>query len=98
MRKAAELTIQSGYSHFRFSEAQVSQGSQFAGVYSSASANAYGNTFGNGAFVNASATGFSTPIYRPTADVGVTVYMFHANEPGAKSAFNAAEILQKYNQ
>lgn len=98
MRRAAELTIQNGYSHFRFDQAQVSQGAQFVGVYSAASGSAYGNTFGNSTIVNSNATGFSTPIYRPTADVGVTVYMFHADEPGAKGAFDAAEVLRKYSQ
>jgi hypothetical protein len=28
--------------------------------------------------------------------VGVTVIMFHADEPGAKGAFDAAEVLKKY--
>lgn len=95
MRRAAELTLQSGYSHFRFEQAQVSQGSQLSGVYSSASGNAYGTAYGNNAYVNANASGVSTPIYRPTADVGVTVIMFHADEPGAKGAFDATEVLKR---
>jgi hypothetical protein len=28
--------------------------------------------------------------------VAVTVVMFHADEPGAKDAFDAAEVLKKY--
>jgi len=43
-------------------------------------------------------SGFLMPIYRPTTDVGVTVVMLHANEPGAKGAFDAAEVLKKYSQ
>jgi hypothetical protein len=30
-------------------------------------------------------SGFSTPIYASTAEVGVTVIMFHAKDPGAKA-------------
>lgn len=37
MRRAAELTLQNGYSHFRLEQAQVSQGSELAGVDSSGS-------------------------------------------------------------
>jgi len=51
-----------------------------------------------GGSVNNVWTGTSTPIMARTADVGVTVTMFHANEPGAKAAFNAAEVLKKYSQ
>lgn len=97
MKRAAELTLQNGYSHFRFEQAQVAQGSQLSGVYSSASGNAYGSAVGNTAYVNANASGFSTPIYRPTADVGVTVVMFRADEPAAKGAFDAAEVLKRAN-
>jgi hypothetical protein len=39
---------------------------------------------------------FATPIYHQTADVAVTVVMFHANDFGAKGAFNAADVLKKY--
>jgi len=97
MHRAAELTLQSGYSHFRFAQAQVSQGTQLAGVSSSASGNAYGNTFGNSTYVSGYAQGFSTPIYAPTSDVGLTVIMFHAGDSGAKGAFNAREILARAN-
>jgi hypothetical protein len=44
MRRAAELTIQNGYSHFRLDQASVQQGTQLAGVYSSGSASAIGTT------------------------------------------------------
>src|SRR5208282_4870918 len=75
MRRAAELTLQNGYTHFRLEQAQMSQGSQFAGVYSSGTGNAFATGYGNAAFVSGYSSGFSTPIYRPTADVGVTVVM-----------------------
>jgi len=91
MRRAAELTLQNGYTHFRFDQATVQQGSQLSGVYTSANATAFGNP--NFASINGSA--MSSPFYRPTANIGVTVYMFHANEPSAKGAFDAAEVLKR---
>ena len=98
MRRAAELTLQSGYSHFRIENAQMSQGTQFAGVYSSGTGSAFATGYGNAAFASGYSSGFSTPIYRPTADVGVTVVMFHAGEAGAKGAFDAKAVLAKYSQ
>lgn len=103
LRRAAELTLQNGYSHFRLEQADLSQGSQVAGVYSQSQGMASGqyNGMATGNFYtgNASAIysggGFARPIYRPTASVGVTVIMFHADEPGAKGAFDAAEVLQR---
>ncbi len=49
-------------------------------------------------FSRAYGSGFSTPMYAPTSEIGVTVVMFRANEPGAKGAFNAAEVLKKYGE
>ena len=103
MRRAAELTLQSGYSHFRLDQAELSQGSQLAGVYGqsrgTASGQATGMATGNLYTGNATATysgsSFATPIYRRTANVGVTVIMFHDDEPGAKGAFDAAEVLRR---
>jgi hypothetical protein len=94
MRRAAELTLQNGYSHFRSEQAQVAQGSELAGVYSSGSASVYGNASG----ANAYGSGFSTPIMKPTASIGVTVVMFHADEAGAEGAFDAKAVLAKYSQ
>jgi hypothetical protein len=91
MRRAAELTLQNGYSYFRLDQAQTAQGSELAGVYSSGSASVYGNAFGATAY----GSGFSTPIMAPTANVGVTVIMFHTNEAGA---FDAKTVLAKYSQ
>lgn len=50
---------------------------------------------GNTAYGNYSGTTISTPMYAPTADIGVTVVMFHADEPGAQGAFDAAEVMKK---
>jgi hypothetical protein len=98
MRRAAELTLQNGYTHFRLEQAQMSQGSQFAGTSTYNTGSAIATGYGNSAFVSGSSSGFSTPIYARTADVGVTVIMFHGNEAGAKGAFNAAEVLKRYSQ
>jgi hypothetical protein len=98
MRRAAELTLQNGYSYFRLEQASVSQGTQLAGVNNYSTGSAYATGFGNSAVATGYSSGFSTPIYARTADVGVTVVMFHADEPGAKDAFDAAEVLKKYSQ
>ena len=81
LKRAAELSLQKGYTHFRLGQANVSQGSVLAGVYSSAESTSYGSAtatgFGNMAFVNgtsrSSGFGMATPLYAPTASVGVTV-------------------------
>jgi hypothetical protein len=54
-------------------------GSQFAGMNST--------VIGNGIY--------STPVYAPTVNIGVTVIMFHANDAGAKGAFDGAELVAK---
>lgn len=103
MRRAAELTLQRGYSHFRFEQAELSQGSQLAGVYGQSQGMASGqargmmtgNLYSGTGTVSYSGSGFATPIYRRTANVGVTVIMFHADEPGAKGAFDATEVLRR---
>ncbi len=104
MKRAAELTIQNGYSHFRLDQAQISQGRELGGVYTSGRSTGYvsatGSRVGNNVYVSgtgvSSGYSMSTPIYRPTSELGVTVYMFHANEPGAQGAFDAKEVLAQY--
>ena len=54
--------------------------------------------FGSSAVATGYSNGISTPMYRRTADVDVTVVMFHADEPGAKDAFDAAAVLKQYPQ
>ena len=104
MRRAAQITLENGYTHFRFDQAQVAQGRELSGVYTSGSAtmvgSASGTRIGTTVYANGSgvASGYatSTPIYKPTSSVGVTVYMFHPNEPGATNAFDAQQVLAKY--
>lgn len=98
MQRAAEITLKNGFDYFRLDQAQLSQGSQLAGIYSTSSGTGFANSYGGFTTINGSSTGFSTPIMAPTAEVGVTVIMFHRGEPGAKDAFNAHEVLAKYGK
>jgi hypothetical protein len=54
MRRAAELTLQNGYTHFKLEDAQLSHGSQFAGAYSYGTGSAVATGFGSVAY----ATGY----------------------------------------
>jgi len=95
MRRAAELTLQNGYSHFRLDQVGMGQGSEVSGVYSSQTGNASAYAMGNTVYANGTSSGFATPIRRPTASVGVTVIMFHADDAGAQGAFDAAQVLRE---
>ncbi|ASS55268.1 MULTISPECIES: hypothetical protein [Rhizobium] len=95
MKKAAEATIRRGYTHFRLEQAQTASGSRFVGMNTYGSGTAQASVYGNTAYGTYSGSSFSTPMYAPTASIGVTVIMFHANEAGAKGAFDAAEVLKK---
>ncbi|AYG73606.1 hypothetical protein [Rhizobium sp. CCGE532] len=95
MKKAAEATIKRGYEYFRLEQAQTASGSRFVGMNTYGSGMAQASVYGNTAYGTYSGSSFSTPMYAPTAQIGVTVIMFHANEAGAKGAFNAGEVLKK---
>lgn len=88
MRTAAKETIDRGYTHFRFADANLGQGEVYAG--------SIGNVSGSYGQGNYNAWGSSTAINAPVTNAAVTVIMFKANEPGAKGAFNAQEIYLKY--
>lgn len=95
MKKAAEATIRRGYTHFRLEQAQTSQGSRLVGVNTQSSGFGQVNAYGNTAYGNYSGSSFSSPVYAPTAQIGVTVIMFRADEAGARGAFDAADVLKK---
>ena len=113
MRAAAKATLDRGYSHFKFTDASLQQGSVVAGTIGSSSTNVVGNSTttvnGNygGGFMNANAAtagsatattfGSSSVIHAPTAGAAATVVMFHANEPGAQGAFDAEQVLKQYS-
>ncbi|MBX8803475.1 hypothetical protein HBA92_22495, partial [Ochrobactrum sp. MR28] len=73
----------------------TSQGRQLAGISTSGSGSYSGTAYGNNVYGSYNSSGFATPIYAPTANVGVTVIMFKANEAGAKGAWNAAQVIKK---
>ncbi|MDW9459367.1 hypothetical protein GOA57_05255 [Sinorhizobium meliloti] len=95
MKKAAEATLRRGYTHFRVEQAQTASGSRFVGMNTYGSGTAQASVYGNTAYGSYSGSSFSTPMYAPTAQIGVTVVMFHANEAGARGAFDAADVLAK---
>lgn len=113
MRAAAKATLERGYSHFRFAGASLQQGSVVAGTIGSSSTNVvgsattnYSGTYGGGSLnansvtfgsANATTYGSTSVIHAPTAGAAVTVVMFHANEPGAQGAFDAAQVLKQYS-
>ncbi len=92
LQRAAQVTVRNGYEFFRLEQPQMGQGSQYVGSSSFGSATVSGNAFGATAY----GSSFSTPMYAPTSEIGVTVVMFHPVEAGAKGAFDAAEVLKKY--
>jgi hypothetical protein len=98
MRAAAKATLDRGYTHFKFAEAGLRQGSEVAGVVGNSNTNfngSYGQGYVNG---NASTFGSASVVRAPTASAAATVIMFHANEPGAKGAFDAEQVLRQYSQ
>jgi len=95
MQKAAEATLRRGYTHFRLDQAQTASGSQFVGMNTYGSGTAQASVYGNNAYGSYSGSSFSTPMYAPTRQIGVTVIMFRANEAGARGAFDADDVLAK---
>lgn len=98
MKKAAEATLKRGYTHFRLEQAQTSHGSRLAGISTHNSGAANATMYGNTAYGSYSGSGFATPVYAPTASVGVTVVMFKPGEAGAQGAFDAAEVVKKHGK
>jgi hypothetical protein len=92
MLRAAQVTLQNGYSHFRLEGVEMGQGATIAGYYSTGSATAVGGL----GFATVQGSAVDIPLRRHTEHVGVTVIMFHADEPGAAGAFDAQEVLKKY--
>lgn len=92
LKKAAEATLARGYSHFRLADAQMGQGVQYLGQSSYGTGTATWTPAGG----VATGYGYSTPVFAPTANVGVTVVMFRANEEGAQGAFDAAAIVKQF--
>lgn len=96
LKRSAEATIARGYTHFRLDQASMSQGRVMTGVIGQSSGQATATGWGNQVNVTGTSSGYVAPVYAPTASVGVTVIMFHANEPGAQGAFDAAQIIKQF--
>lgn len=82
MRAAANATLARGYTHFKLVDASMGQGSVMTGAVAT-----YGNGIGTVSAINA-----------PIAGNAVTVVMFHADDPQAKDAFDAQQVLAQYPQ
>ena len=114
MRAAAIATLNRGYTHFKLDQVSSGQGEQVAGAIGSVNGSAVttgtanGSAIRTGNMVSANAFGQSTTrysgfgsssvVYRPTANNGATVIMFHAGDPQAKDAFDAEQVLKQYSQ
>ena len=86
-RAPLNCPLQKGFTHFRLEQAAMVQGSELAGVYSSASVSRRRGYL--------TASDLATPIYTPTASVAVTVLMLKADDPRATDAFDAAQVLRE---
>lgn len=85
LRKAAELTLAKGYTHFRMEGASLTHGSQYIG-HTPGTVNVVGNT----AFVNP-----GVAMRGPTAQASATVIMYRAGDPGFAGSLDAAAILRQ---
>lgn len=114
MRAAAKATLDRGYTHFKFADASLQQGSVVTGTIGSSSTTGSGSSYttvngnyGRG-FMNANANSVATAnantfgstavVRAPTAAAAVTVIMFKATDPAASDAFEAAQVLAQYSQ
>lgn len=114
MRAAAKATLDRGYTHFKFADASLQQGSVVTGTIGTSSTNITGSSntsitgqYGGGVmnanattYGNANANTFATTsvVRAPTASAAVTVIMFRADEPAARDAFDAEQVLRQYSQ
>jgi hypothetical protein len=95
MKKAAEATVQRGYTCFALSGAQMKTGSQYAGTIDTTNATINGYGYGNSFNATGSETGFSTPVYRHVESAGATVTMSKECGPGQ---FRAVDVLKRSQQ
>lgn len=93
LKRAAELTVAKGYTHFRLEGTGLQTGSQVAGILP-------GRTYGQATVVGNTVYGsaYSTPstvVRGPTERVTATVVMFHSSDPEAQGAFDAEQVLKE---
>jgi len=94
LQRAAEATLQHGYSHFRLDNVDVNQSSSVTGYTLEQNYNLYNY----GGMISGSSFGSVTPNYTRTASAGVTVIMFHASDPEARNAFDAQKVLDGFTK
>ncbi len=95
MKRAAELTLAQGYDRFIIQNPQTQTGAVQVGNMP-VTANTNVNVVGNTAYETTTYTGGGA-IMAPQRNVSVTVVMFHANEPQAAQAVDAAAYLKQLN-
>ena len=95
LKRAAELPLAQGYTHFLNQNPTTQTGSVYVGS-TPGTANTDINYVGNMAYGTTTYTP-GVPIMAPRKNVGVTVVMYHADEPQAAQALDAAAILKQYN-
>lgn len=91
LKRAAELTLKQGYTHFKLADASMSSGSEVSG-YTPGMATTHVN-YGGGI---ANATTYAAPGYvnrTPTAQAGATIIMYRGTDPEANGALDAAMVL-----
>ena len=93
LKRAAELTIQKGYSHFKIVGSDYDTGSAIVGVTPGPS---YGNVHvvGSYAYVN-TYSGPSTVQRAPTEKASAIIVMFNSSDPEAAGAFDAEQVLKE---
>lgn len=90
-KRAAEITLEKGYSHFILANASAQRDTRYAGS-TPGFANTTVNVAGSSAFAT---TTYSSgiPIYSSSKNTSVTVVMFRADDPEAANAIDAAAYL-----
>lgn len=93
LKRAAELTLKQGYTHFRLVDASIATGSEFAGYMP-------GQARTNMTVMGDTAIGTTTyspgiAIKRNTAQAGATVIMYRSGDPEAKGALDAEDVLRQ---
>jgi hypothetical protein len=93
LKRAAELTLAQGYTHFLIQNPNTQSGEVYAGStqgFASTNLSMVGNTaYGTTTYTP------GVPLMKPVKNVSVTVVMFHENEPQAAQALDAVAMLKR---
>jgi len=92
LKRAAELTVANGYTHFVIADASYGRSSRVVGL---AQAPVYGSATMAGNTVYASAYGGGTQVVRaPTESAAATVVMYRESDTIPQNAFDARTVLK----